>query len=188
MICPARNNNSTMKTRWAAVIAYILFIFISLPLFPALWRLAYRHIPVLLHSVTLYLLPCTFLCLFCLCIWHFKIRSILLYAQLATIAAAFIAVQIFMCDYPAERLHLTEYVVLPVLLYRALSLTADQKRVFLYVILLSAATGLLDELIQGLLPNRYYEFKDAGLNWIASLLGTGIIAAFIRNGKTKRKA
>ena len=44
------------------------------------------------------------------------------------------------------------------------------------IILFSFSVGLLDEIIQGILPNRVYEFRDVVINWASSFLPTALVA------------
>ncbi len=39
---------------------------------------------------------------------------------------------------------------------------------------LLAGVGLMDELVQGWLPQRFFEWSDVGLNWAGLLLGVGL--------------
>ncbi|MBP1644251.1 MAG: hypothetical protein H6Q03_2920, partial [Acidobacteria bacterium] len=60
-----------------------------------------------------------------------------------------------------ERLHLAEYGGLALAFRRALALGAAG---------LAALAGLVDELIQGVLPNRQYDLRDVGFNAGAAVL------------------
>jgi glycopeptide antibiotics resistance protein len=43
------------------------------------------------------------------------------------------------------------------------------------IILYTFLVGLLDEMIQYILPNRVYDFKDVFINWASSFLATGLV-------------
>ncbi len=77
---------------------------------------------------------------------------------------------------PEEFAHFIQYGPLPVLWFWALG-----PRMGL-VAVLCAVTGLGDEVIQGMLSGRYFEWRDVGLNWVASALGIGawVIAKTVR--------
>lgn len=47
----------------------------------------------------------------------------------------------------------------------------EGKRTFSPMIALTAILGFLDETVQALLPNRYFQWSDVLLNWAGSLLG-----------------
>ena len=95
---------------------------------------------------------------------------------------------------PEERLHLLEYGLLGGLIYLALlertGCGGDSSRpVALWVpvaaVLLTALLGWLDEGIQYLLPNRFYDLRDVGLNAVAALLAVGAMYAV---GVARRRA
>jgi hypothetical protein len=66
--------------------------------------------------------------------------------------------------------------LLVLLAYRGLKGHMKTAWIYPVIFLYAFFIGFLDELIQGLLPNRFYEFKDVTINWISSLLATGILA------------
>lgn len=101
---------------------------------------------------------------------------------LALVGAAYLIVASRM-TIVQERLHLAEYGALA-LLFRA-ALAARRARgegapapglaVDGLALLLAAAAGLLDELIQGVLPNRQYDLRDVGFNALAAAMA--VVAA-----------
>ncbi len=78
-------------------------------------------------------------------------------------------------DFPVERIHLLEYGVLSWLLLRVLETRYGPVRTTAYVISLVFIVGLMDELLQGLLPNRYYDARDVGINLCSGVLGLGLL-------------
>lgn len=64
---------------------------------------------------------------------------------------------------PEERLHFVEYGLLAALVHEALG-QGRARHVGLWTVTLTAAAGLGDELIQGILPNRYFGWRDVALN------------------------
>ncbi|RMH60568.1 MAG: VanZ family protein, partial [Bacteroidetes bacterium] len=75
---------------------------------------------------------------------------------------------------PEERTHLIEYGVVAVLVFEALTERASRgRRVPLPPVLAVVATsvfGTLDELIQGILPNRVFALRDILFNVLASVM------------------
>lgn len=69
-----------------------------------------------------------------------------------------------------ERTHLLLYGVLGVLAWRLLGNWLEGGRRFAWATLLSAAVGLLDELGQGLHPERMFDWRDVGTNAAAAAL------------------
>ncbi len=96
---------------------------------------------------------------------------------------------------PEEKFHLLEYGLLAGVIYAALSerraaLSEPTPSFFLRhlpltAFLLTAALGFLDELLQGLLPSRYYDTRDVLLN---ALAGGLVIAALAGREWARRRA
>lgn len=88
-------------------------------------------------------------------------------------AAAYVMVLVRM-SIPEERTHLIEYGVVAVLVFEALTERASRgRRVPLPPVLAVVATsvfGTLDELIQGILPNRVFALRDILFNVLASVM------------------
>jgi hypothetical protein len=80
--------------------------------------------------------------------------------------------------YPEERVHFLEYAVLGVLLYFALRKNIQGRGVFLFIPAFVFLIGLGDEIIQGILPNRVYQFTDVLLNFFGGILGELILITF----------
>lgn len=68
--------------------------------------------------------------------------------------------------YPGEKFHMFQYGVLGLLLFGALRVDLDPRGVALYAVGISigAVAGLVDELIQHLLPNRVFTPHDVVVN------------------------
>ena len=81
-----------------------------------------------------------------------------------------------------ERIHLLQYGLLGAILFRAFVLQARQSRRGLWrrpalgAFLLASALGWLDEGIQHLLPNRYYDLRDVGLNAVSAAVAVALVA------------
>lgn len=71
-------------------------------------------------------------------------------------------------EIPEERVHFLEYGILGWLVYKA---GKDWDWPVLLSLLFCTAVGLVDELIQGILPNRYWDIRDVGFNAIGGLMG-----------------
>ena len=71
---------------------------------------------------------------------------------------------------------MAEYGLLVIFVYRALKVRIKTVWIYLPIILYTFFVGLLDEIIQGILPNRVYEFKDITINWASSFLATCLLA------------
>ena len=109
------------------------------------------------------------------------------------ITAAYVLVAVRLIS-PVERSHLIEYGVVAILIYMALTERRNNGgRVpvpALLAIGITAALGVIDELIQLALPNRVYDPIDIVFNTMAAVMGVGLIVAIdwvrskARGGKT----
>jgi glycopeptide antibiotics resistance protein len=80
--------------------------------------------------------------------------------------------------YPEERVHFLEYAVLGIMLYFALREKIKGRKVFIGIAFIVFFIGFGDEIIQGILPNRVYQFSDVVLNFCGGILGELILITF----------
>jgi len=113
-----------------------------------------------------------------------RVRRVGDYAMLAALAAAYALVLLTLSEMPVERVHLIEYGVVGLLAHRALRHRFTGGDRTLLAVLITLNVGLGDELIQGLLPRRFYDTKDIVVNALAGLLGV-LAAAILARGRKK---
>lgn len=169
--------------RLAVAITYTLLIFALLPIFPTLWGALSERFPETLKAIT-YGLPPLFVILFLSHgLFIKRYRDPLFYVMCLGIFLIYGLVVAFICKYPAERFHMVEYGGLVFLVHWSLKHRIKTARIYPAILSYAFAIGLADELVQAVLPNRVYEFKDVATNWTASLLAAGllIIAAWRRS-------
>ncbi len=83
---------------------------------------------------------------------------------LVVIAAVYTWWAISLWRVPEEAIHLLEYGVLGVLLYRALKPRVPDMTIYLSAALLGILVGTVDEVIQWITPRRFFDFRDIFLN------------------------
>lgn len=85
---------------------------------------------------------------------------------------------------PEERSHLIEYSIVAVLIHQALLERASHGRHVplpaLFAVAATSLLGILDELIQGVLPNRVFDVRDIGFNVLAGVMAIGASRAVAR--------
>ena len=80
---------------------------------------------------------------------------------------------------PIERIHFIEYGLLSFFLFQALKHVIQMPWSYGATFLATSAVGVVDELIQGLIPNRVYDLRDIGINVWAGALGIAIFTCFL---------
>jgi hypothetical protein len=109
---------------------------------------------------------------FCAIIYYLafrlKIRSFSNYAWLAVVAGLYVYFTLRLWRAPEEAVHFLEYGLLGFFLFRALSLSIRDKSVYAIAFLIGWLVGITDEILQWAMPGRYWDFRDAGLNALAT--------------------
>lgn len=90
------------------------------------------------------------------------------------IAAALYAAVIWPLSSPEEKLHFLEYGAVGVLAFLSTPEAWSTPRRFSVAALFTVAAGWLDEGIQAVLPNRYYDLRDVGFNALAGLMALSV--------------
>ena len=80
----------------------------------------------------------------------------------------------------SERSHIIEYSVLSIFIFKALSerYTNHKIKTALVAFLLTACIGLIDELLQFLVPHRYFDPTDILFNCLAAFFAIGFVLFF----------
>jgi len=78
---------------------------------------------------------------------------------------------------PGEKIHMAQYGLLGVLLYNALKIDFDSfnKNLYLCAASICLIAGALDEVIQWILPNRYFTWHDVFINGLSGIIALIII-------------
>jgi len=157
--------------RWLAVAAWITVIFTAIPFARALREVFVARWPAGFLGVAVMAVAAASAGAAIWILWRRRKRIHCAdIAWLAGTAAAFIVWTLRLMGQPEEAVHLVEYGVLGVLLYRALRPSMDNPGVFVAAALLGTLVGTIDEVIQWIVPGRYWDFRDLALNGGASAL------------------
>lgn len=173
---------------WMPVIIYVLIIFATTPFLPDIIRAIARFLNVPLKQFLVWLRDGVIvgLILFLIAIMASRER----YKQQSAYAAMII---IFawgtklVSDFgsPAEATHFWEYGGLSILIFYKLRYNYLKSRsgpLYLAAALLTLGVGVLDELYQGWLPDRYYDFNDIIINVSSGILGLIYVWGVMRPG------
>ncbi|HEY2933700.1 MAG TPA: VanZ family protein [Acidobacteriota bacterium] len=176
--------------RWLLVLAYVGFIYITLPIAPRIWIRAQRRLGTSFASLAFY--PLVFAALVILIYAIYRTRGHWLsLLGLAGAGVAYYYLYNHEFQTPAERMHFLEYGLLSWIIYWALQPSVSRwTRVAAGAFFLSCVFGSLDEYIQYLTFERWHrvgELRDAVANWESALLGMIVLLLIIRPWKKERE-
>ena len=106
---------------------------------------------------------------------------------LLAVASLFIGLVFALRANPEESIHCAQYAVLAVLLFRALRRHLGGGSGYAAVILAGIGLGIVDELIQWLVPARTFDYRDIGINGLSvvlALLATAMVCGRRQTGRT----
>lgn len=109
-------------------------------------------------------------------------------ARLVVIGAVFVAYGWFtwmLRANPEEAFHFVQYGVLGILIFRALSHRIGDPSIYFVAAMAGMLFGAVDELLQWIVPRRFFDFRDIAINALAVALvqvalGAGLKPAYIR--------
>ncbi len=156
---------------WALLVGYILFIFASLPVVRGV-VIALRQQHLLGGAVTLLYFLTAVAVVYHL-VFDVRLSDRVAFFALVLLAAV-TGAMILGLSIPEERVHFAQYGLMAVLARQALAWHVSPPRQYLGAFVIAAMAGWLDELIQGLLPDRVYDLRDVAINAVAAFL---VIAA-----------
>jgi len=178
----------TLTRRWAVLLLYVAAIYGSLPVGPRYGLRFMRTAPgAWLLGPGLPLLALVGAAALLAVLWR-RGAPPWAYAALVGAAASYAYTFSWLRTHHLERTHLPEYGITAWLAWRALDpLVPGALAGYTAAALLAAAIGYGDELLQGVLPGRYYDLRDVALNAAGAVLGIIVLAA-VRAGTQRHKA
>jgi VanZ family protein len=96
--------------------------------------------------------------------FRLKIRSLSNYLWLAAVATIYIFFTLKLWERPEEAIHFLEYGLLGFLLFKAFQHHIPDKSVYFAAFFLGTLVGIFDEILQWMIPLRYWDLRDVGLN------------------------
>ena len=160
--------NQVLKNRlWGLIIIYVLFIYVSLPFFPAFIRTLRGFISKELLNLLSLVLSISFFLM--LSVWIYKKKYklnqfILIISPLLLLTYLSLSLDVWV-----ERIHFVEYAVLGLLISRAVNVRTLHG--IIYTGCLVTLIGAVDEIIQWFLPNRVGDMRDVFMNSVGGLSG-----------------
>ena len=102
------------------------------------------------------------------------------YLWLLAVAIAYASYAFQLRRNPIEAIHLIEYGLLSILVFRALVHRIRDVSIYLIAILVVGIIGVMDEWIQWIVPSRFWDLRDVQINLIAASLTQLAIGAGLR--------
>ena len=160
--------NMILKNRlWVLIVVYVLFIYVSLPFFPAFISTLRGFISKELLNLLSLVLSLSFFLM--LSVWIYKKKYKLNKFLLIISPLLLLTYLSLSLDVWVERIHFVEYAVLGLLISRAVNVRALSG--IIYTGCLVTLIGLVDEIIQWFLPNRVGDIRDVFMNSAGGLSG-----------------
>ncbi len=164
---PVRLGGGSAARSWALLAGYILLIFASLPLVRGV-VIALRQQHLLGGAVTLVYFLAAVAVVYHV-VFDVRLSDRIAYFALVLLAAVTGAMVLGLAI-PEERIHFVQYGLMALLARRALAWHVAPPRQIPGAFVLAAVAGWVDELIQGVLPDRVYDLRDVAINAVAALL------------------
>jgi len=154
---------------WLWVFLCTLAIFLVVPLARAIQKfVSARWGRPFFGYAVLVITAASFCAIVYVLVFRLKIRSPSNYLWLSAVAALYVYFTLKLWRAPEEAVHFLEYGLLGFFLFRALSLSIRDKGIYLTAFLIGSLIGIFDEILQWMMPGRYWDFRDAGLNALAT--------------------
>jgi hypothetical protein len=167
------------KLSWLYVVIAVVIIYSTIPLAASLREVLRDHVGLqyLLYAGFALVLLGVFLG-----IRNVHRRGLPLNARVCLLAifAVYLAYVYALREIPEEAIHVGEYGVLGLLVYRALTHRMRDFGIYLAASLVVAMIGVVDEYIQWLVPSRVFDLRDIRTNFIAGALAQLAIVAGLR--------
>ena len=184
----ARDTGTRVTGRWVALALYVAAIYASLPFGPRLGFALLRTAPgswllgggLPLLTVAGALGLAGLLCR--------RRAPAFAYVLLALAGAGYVIAFSWLRAAHLERTHLPEYGLAAWLTWRAVGpLLPNPLAGYVAGAAIGTAIGYGDELLQSVVPGRYYDLRDVAMNAVGAILGMMVVAA-VRSGSARHKA
>jgi len=164
---------------WGWVGLCSLAIFLTVPVARTIQEFAFKHAgPHFFSYLLLAVVAAAFLGTAYVLFVRLRIRRPARYLWLAVCAAAYVYVTLKYWSGAVEAAHYLEYGVLGLLLFKAWRFSIPGEGVYPAALLTGILVGIADEIIQWIVPGRYFDFPDIWIN----TLGVGIVLVALRQG------
>lgn len=186
-------SSSSFFQQWSSVIIYVSVIFILTPFLPVLVETTAHFLNMSIQEFTLWLrniiLAAIILSFLAIMISHERYKQQSAYVALMIISV-WGAMLVRGFGAPVEATHFLEYGGLSILIFCKLRNNHIKMRsapLYVAAALLTLGVGVLDEIYQGWLPNRYFDVNDIITNGSSGILGLIYVWGVMRPGSLRQR-
>jgi len=104
-------------------------------------------------------------------VWGIKIKKTLQVLVMVGISAIIVAIIIWVEHNPNKHIHIPEYVLMTWILFEVIIIDYDGKGLGFLILICASMLGVVDELLQGIHPLRFYGWTDMLINFASSVIG-----------------
>jgi len=160
-----RTFNKKALISWLWVVLCSITIFLIVPVAQAIQRFVAKNLgrEFFIYFVLVVLLS-AFIFLLYFLIFKLKVRSASNYIWLSIVTGFYTYITLKLIKAPAEATHFLEYGLLGFFLFKALSYHVKDKSIYFTATLFVLFVGIFDEILQWIIPQRMWDFRDVGLN------------------------
>lgn len=156
---------------WLWVFFFSLFIFSTVPLARGVQRFVYSTIGKEFFTYAVFLIVLVALTiLLYLFVFKLRIRRVSQYIYLLICASIYGYFIIRLKEHPEEAIHFVEYGILYYLFFVALSKKIRDRTIYITSAFFVLFVGTLDEFLQWMMPERFWDFRDVGFNALAGVI------------------
>jgi VanZ family protein len=163
-----KDNEGWNRTSWMWVVLCAIGIFSTVPIARSFQRFIYHSVGREFFTyIVLFVVGAVLASLLYSFIFKLKVKRISQYVWLFICAGLYVYFIIQLDHNPEEAIHLIEYGLLSYFLFKALSHRIRDWTIYVTAVLFVLFIGTIDEFIQWIVPERYWDFRDVGLNMLS---------------------
>ncbi|UCD36226.1 MAG: VanZ family protein [Nitrospiraceae bacterium] len=179
-------NNSAdhLRWQWSAwfwVFFFAVAIFAAIPLTRAIQLYVYALLGMKFFMFfAVFFVVAAMASLLWLFAFKFRFRKVSQYLWVLLCASLYLYFIIKLNAYPEEAIHLLEYGLLSFFVFNALRYRVRDATLYVTTFFTVLFFGAIDEFLQWLMPGRYWDFRDIGINALGSALFLLLMAKGMR--------
>lgn len=156
---------------WLWVLLCALGIYSAIPLARSLQELIYKSVGKEFFTyLVFFVIAAGLITLLYIFIFKLRIKSISQYIYIIICSGIYVYFTIQLGANPEEAIHIIEYGLLSFFVFRALSYRIKDWTIYITAAFLVMLFGTADELLQWIMPTRYWDYRDVGINFLGGAI------------------